>query len=284
MQDLQSNKSGVYYPKNILGVLFWWCGDCLRACAALLLPVSSRPNGRYLPCVCRSHIQRSPCCCTNFHQQKPSWLQSLQRNSFLFPQHLYSPAGTIVHSIEIVENKLSTMKTTNTRRAALSVVAAVAVVAFSADCVSASNGRVVVGASSRRMLRHATSNKRQLSWSWTSLLRKWLLLFCSRKIIVCATPTLEMFHCIWFDPFSFSLVIYFAPAFPSLKLVLQSISAHPLILILLLAVPALLAAVPTAALVTPRQMMFRLTPARAPVMAATIMPAVPGAPSSAGWE
>ena len=24
-------------------------------------PVSSRPNGRYLPCVCRSHIQRSPC-------------------------------------------------------------------------------------------------------------------------------------------------------------------------------------------------------------------------------
>lgn len=63
-----------------------------------------------------------------------------------------------------------------------------------------------------------------------------------------------------------------------------SISAHPLILILLLAVPALLAAVPTAALVTPRQMMFRLTPARAPVMAATIMPTVPGAPSSAGWE
>ena len=94
-----------------------------------------------------------------------------------------------------------------------------------------------------------------------------------------------MFHCIWFGPFSsFSLVIYFAPAFPSLKLVLQSISAHPLILILLLAVPALLAAVPTAALVTPRQMMFRLTPARAPVMVATIMPTVPGAPSSAGWE
>ena len=136
-------------------------------------PVSSRPNGRYLPCVCRSHIQRSPCCCTaNFHQQKPSWLKSLQRNSFLFPQHLYSPAGTIVHSIEIVENKLSTMKTTSTRRAALFVVAAVAAIAFSADYVSASNGRVVVGASSRRMLRRATSNKRQLSWSWTSLLRK----------------------------------------------------------------------------------------------------------------
>lgn len=212
-------------------------------------------------------------------------LAEITSKEFLFPQHLYSPAGTIVHSIEIVENKLSTMKTTSTRRAALSVVAAVAVVAFSADCVSASNGRVVVGASSRRMLRHATSNKRQLSWSWTSLLRKWLLLFCSRKIIVCATPTLEMFRCIWFGPFSsFSLVIYFAPAFPPLKFVLQSISAHPLILILLLAVPALLAAVPTAALVTPRQMMFRLTPARAPVMAATIMPPVPGAPSSAGWE
>ena len=85
------------------------------------------------------------------------------------------------------------------------------------------------------------------------------------------------------------LVMYFASACPSLKLVLQSISAHPLILILLLAVPtlaevpALLAEVPTEALVAPRQM-FRLTPAQARVMAATIIPVVPGAPSSAGWE
>ena len=88
-------------------------------------------------------------------------------------------------------------------------------------------------------------------------------------------------------------MIYFASALLSLiKLVLQSISAQPLILILILLlavpalaeVPALLAAVPTAALVTPQRMMFRLTPAQAPVMAATIIPVVPGAPSSAGWE
>ncbi len=85
------------------------------------------------------------------------------------------------------------VKTTGTRRAALSIVAAVAVIALSADYVSASNGRVVVGASTRRMLRRATSNKRQL-WSWTSLLREWLLLVCLRKIIVCATPTLEIFY------------------------------------------------------------------------------------------
>jgi hypothetical protein len=78
----------------------------------------------------------------------------------------------LLPSIEIVKNELSTktmlVKSVSTRRAALSFVAILAVLATSAEHAMASSSE---NASSRRMLRQANANERKLGfWSWTNLL------------------------------------------------------------------------------------------------------------------